>query len=310
MKTLSQGKPKALPRLRYLLPFALLPTLFLAGCGQATSSSGSMGSTGATGASTVSATPAPKNPSLILSTTTSTMDTGLLEEALLPAFSTGTGYKVKPLSLGTGQAIKMGEKCEADVVLVHARSLEDKFVADGYGINRRDVMYNDFVLLGPQGDPAGAKGTKTIAEALRAMADKGAVFISRGDNSGTHVKEKELWKQAGLEPKKGSYQEAGQGMGQTLQIAAEKGGYTLSDRGTYLAQKGKIGLEIVSAGDKPLLNPYGIIEVNPSKCPQVNSQGARALSDFIVSDEGQKIIADFGKDRFGEPLFVADAKKS
>jgi len=253
------------------------------------------------------AAPAMKN--LILATTTSTQDSGLLDE-LIPVFEKSTGYFVKTISVGSGQAMKMGEKGEADVLLVHSPDAEKKFVAEGYGINRKIVMHNDFVLVGPASDPAKIKGAKTSKDALMKIAAANALFLSRGDNSGTHALEKKLWKGAGVNPEGQKwYQQTGLGMGQTLSVAAEKNGYTITDRGTYLSLKKNLGLEILVEGDASLLNVYHVIEVNPAKWPKVNAAGAKAFSDFMVSKKAQAIIKTFGVKKFGSALFFPDAGK-
>ena len=205
---------------------------------------------------------APKQKNIILATTTSTQDTGLLD-VLIPIFEKQTGYFVKTIAVGSGQAMTMGEKGEADVLLVHSPDAEKKFIADGYGVNRQLVMHNDFVIVGPAADPAKIKGMKSSAEALKMIAKANALFVSRGDNSGTHAKEKTLWKKADVNPEGQKwYQETGLGMGQTLNVAAEKKGYTLADRGTYLSLKKNLGLDILVEGDAALLNIYHVIEVN------------------------------------------------
>ncbi len=263
-----------------------------------------------TAAPTKAAAPAkPSNPELILATTTSTQDSGLLD-VLIPMFEKATGYQVKTIAVGSGQAMAMGERGEADVLLVHAPDSEKKFVADGYGINRQFVMHNDFVFVGPPEDPAKIKGTKTAAETLKKLADAKALFVSRGDNSGTDQLEKKLWKDNKIEPKgQPWYQETGQGMGATLNVAAEKKGYTITDRGTYLALKSKLGLNILVEGDNSLANFYHVIQVNPAKYPKVNAEGAKAFADFMVSKETQGVIEKFGVDKFGQPLFFPDAGK-
>lgn len=248
---------------------------------------------------------------LKLSTTTSTENSGLLY-VLLPPFEKQFNVKVDVISVGSGKAIKLGENGDADVVLMHERDLEDKFVADGYGVNRRDVMHNDFVIIGPTADPSGIRKAKTAAEAFKLIAKKEATFVSRGDKSGTHSKELSLWKKAGVTPGGSWYMESGMGMGEVLIMAYEKGAYTLTDRGTYLAfQKGgKINLPILFEGDSTLFNPYGIIAVNPARHPSVNYIMAMALIGWVTSPEGQRIIADFGKERYGSPLFYPDAIKN
>jgi len=244
---------------------------------------------------------------LRLATTTSTENTGLLK-VLLPPFEQKHNCKVDVISVGTGKALKLGERGDADVVLVHARKAEDKFVADGFGVDRRDVMHNDFVILGPENDPAGAKGDKDPADVFKKIAEKGSPFISRGDESGTHVKEKEMWEAAGVAQKGPWYMESGQDMGATLVMANEKLAYTLCDRATWLAFKDKSPLKIISEGDPRLYNPYGVIAVNPQKNPHVKYDLAKAFIEYITSEEGQKIIGDFKKN--GELLFFPDAIKT
>jgi tungstate transport system substrate-binding protein len=257
------------------------------------------------GASTVLA----QTKAVILATTTSTQDSGLLD-TLIPIFEKKTGYFVKTIAVGSGQAMAMGQKGEADVLLVHSPAAEMKFVAEGYGINRRLVMHNDFIIVGPPEDPAKIKGIKSSSDAFKRIASAKALFLSRGDNSGTHAKEKAIWKATGINPEGGKwYQQTGLGMGQTLNVAAEKKGYTLADRGTYLALKKNLGLDILVEGDAILLNIYHVIEVNPAKWPKINVPGAKAFADFMVSKETQNIIKTFGVDKFGSPLFFPDAGK-
>ena len=225
----------------------------------------------------------PVQKNLILATTTSTQDSGLLD-VLIPVFEKKTGYFVKTIAVGSGQAMTMGQKGEADVLLVHSPDAEKKLVAEGFGVNRMIVMHNDFVVVGPPADPAGIKGSKTTPEAFKKIAAANALFLSRGDNSGTHAKEKGIWKAAGINPEGQKwYQQTGLGMGQTLNVAAEKKGYTLADRGTWLALKKNLGLPILMEGDPILLNIYHVIQVNPAKWPKVNAGGAKAFSDFMVS---------------------------
>lgn len=245
---------------------------------------------------------------VILSTTTSTQDSGLLEE-LVPLFARQGGYSVKTISVGTGQALALGAKGDADVVLVHAPSLQKKYVADGKLRNRRLVMYNDFVIIGPKDDPAKIRSIKSATAALQAIAGAKANFVSRGDKSGTHTLERALWKTAGIEPKGSWYIEAGQGMGATLGIANERNAYTISDRGTYLAFKKRVTLPIWLEGDRALLNIYSVLEVNPANGPRVNSAGGKAFADFMVAPETQKVIRTFGEKKFGQPLFVPVAGK-
>jgi tungstate transport system substrate-binding protein len=250
---------------------------------------------------------APSQRDVILATTTSTQDSGLLD-ALMPLFEKKTGYFVKTIAVGSGQALAMGQKGEADVLLSHSPEGEEKFMAGGFGINRRLVMHNDFVVVGPASDPAGIKGMKSAAAAFRRIAAKQALFMSRDDNSGTDAKEKALWKAAGVAPEGQKWQrQTGLGMGQTLQIASEKQAYTLSDRGTYLALKKNLDLVVLVEGDKGLLNIYHVIEVNQARWPKVNAPGARAFSDFMAAPETQGLIRAFGVDKFGSPLFFPDA---
>jgi len=227
-----------------------------------------------------------------LSTTTSTENSGLLGW-LLPAFEAKTNTRIHVISVGTGKALELAKNGDVDVTLVHARAAEDKFVADGYGIDRRDVMYNDFVVAGPVNDPAAIKGSKDVLAAFRKIAGSGGRFISRGDNSGTDLMEKNYWKLAGTQPDASHYVSAGLGMGEVLNMAAELRAYTLTDRATYSAYKAKTGLAIVVEGDPKMFNPYGIIAVNPARHPEVNYKGARLLIDWITSPEGQKRIASF-----------------
>ncbi len=256
---------------------------------------------------TAAAQPAQKN--IILATTTSTQDSGLLD-VLLPIFEKKTGYFVKTIAVGSGQAMAMGAKGEADVLLVHSPAAEKKFMADGNGVDRRLVMHNDFIIVGPPSDPARIRGMKKASEAFKKIAASGSIFTSRGDNSGTHAKEKEIWKAAGVKYEGEKwYQQTGLGMGQTLAVAAEKKTYTLADRGTYLALKKSLGLDILVEGDGILLNIYHVIEVNPKKWPKVNLAGAKAFGEFMVSKQTQDVIKTFGVDKFGSPLFFPDAGK-
>ena len=242
--------------------------------------------------------------SIKLATTTSTDNSGLLAE-LLPPFTREYGIEVEVIAVGTGKAMKHGENGDVDVILVHARQAEDKFVAEGYGVNRRGVMHNDFIIVGPGTDPAGIRGLKDAVEALRRIAGTESPFVSRGDDSGTHKNEKRLWRDAGIEPEGKWYMSAGQGMGAVLQIAGEKQWYALTDRGSYLAYKSKIGLEVLVEGDKRLFNPYSVIAVNPAKHPHVKYVEAMTLIGWLTSQQGQKIIAGFKKE--GEVLFHPDA---
>jgi tungstate transport system substrate-binding protein len=241
-----------------------------------------------------------------LSTTTSTENSGLLKW-LLPEFEKKTGTKVNVISVGTGKALELGKNGDVDVTLVHARALEDKFMAEGWGKERYDVMYNDFIIAGPVADPAHVKGDKDVIDAFRKIAASGARFISRGDNSGTDVMEKDYWKVAATRPAGANYVSAGLGMGEVLNMAAEMGAYTLTDRATYGAYKAKTGLAILTEGDKRMFNPYGVITVNPDKHKGVNYKGARLLADWLVSPEGQARIASFKP--AGEQLFFPSAKQ-
>jgi tungstate transport system substrate-binding protein len=252
----------------------------------------------------------PKQKNIILATTTSTQDTGLLD-VLIPVFEKETGYFVKTIAVGSGQAMAMGEKGEADVLLVHSPDAEKKFIAEGYGINRRLVMHNDFIIVGPGADQAKIKDTKLAVEAFKKIAEASTLFVSRGDNSGTYSQEMKLWKAAGVNPEGEKwYQQTGLGMGQTLNVSAEKKGYTLADRGTYLALKKNLGMDILMEGDAALLNIYHVMEVNVAKWPKVNADGAKAFADFMVSAKTQTIIKKFGVDKYGSPLFFPDAGKT
>ena len=227
-----------------------------------------------------------------LATTTSTENSGLLK-VILPLFEAKYGGKVRVVSVGTGAALKLGENGDADVVLVHARPLEDKFMAAGFGSVRKDVMYNDFIIVGPGSDPAGVRGMKDVIAAMKKISASGAKFISRGDRSGTHAMENDYWKSAAVDAKGAWYVSAGQGMGQVLTMAAQLEGYTLTDRATYAAYKDKTGLVTLVEGDPKMFNPYGIIAITPQRHPTVNNQGAMAMVNWMISPEGQKTIADF-----------------
>ncbi len=251
--------------------------------------------------------PRPANAEILLATTTSTQDSGLLD-VLIPDFERKTSYHVKTSAVGTGQALAIGARGDADVVLVHAPPLELDFMAKGAGARRLLVMHNDFVLVGSPDDPAGVRGLN-IFGAFKAIAARGATFISRGDNSGTDVLEKSLWKQIGIAPQRPWYLEAGVGMGQTLTIASEKRAYTVTDRGTFLARRDPLQLRILVERDPPLLNVYHVITVNAERFPRVNRAGADAFADYLVSPEAQRLIGSFGVDRFGASLFFPDAGK-
>jgi tungstate transport system substrate-binding protein len=246
---------------------------------------------------------------LIFATTTSVQDTGLLD-AIIPIFEKQSGYHVKAIAVGTGQALALAGKGEADVVLAHAPDTEKKYLAEGTLINRRLMMHNWFLLAGPAADPAKVKGTTKAVDALKKIAEAKATFVSRGDDSGTHKLEKKLWEQAGLKPAGEWYLEAGQGMGKTLGIAGEKQGYVISDRATYLAFQKTTGLSILLEGDPVFLNVYHVMEVNAEKFPKVNAKGGKAFADFLLSPTVQDTLKTFGVDKFGEALFQPDAGKT
>lgn len=253
--------------------------------------------------------PASTAESIIVQSTTSTQNSGLYEY-LLPIFEKKTGIHVNVVAVGTGQAIKNAKNCDGDVLFVHSKPDEVKFVEEGYGLKRFDVMYNDFVLVGPNSDPAGVSGGSDVAVALGRIAEAKAPFASRGDNSGTHKAELRLWAAAGVDPTKASgdwYRETGSGMGATLNTAAGMGAYALSDRGTWISFKNKADMRIVVQGDDRLFNQYGIIRVNPQKCPSVKREAAQTFIDWIISPEGQQAIADYRID--GEQLFFPNANK-
>ena len=240
---------------------------------------------------------------LKLATTTSTENTGLLD-VLIPAFTAATGVEVDVIAVGTGKAITLGENGDVDIIMVHARNKEDRFVSEGYGVNRRDLMHNDFIILGPSDDPAGISNTNSASEALEKISISASDFISRGDDSGTHTREKELWSASGITPSGTWYKEAGQGMGAVIMMADDLEGYTLSDRGTYLAMMEKIDLVVLVEGDSKLFNPYGIIAVNPALHEHANYEGAMSLITFLTSGKGQSIIGNFRKN--GKQLFYPD----
>lgn len=294
---------------------AMLLVLGLAACGGASAPAApaaptvTFPKTAATDGAVAQSAARPANSELILATTTSTQDSGLLD-VLIPLFQKQTGYSVKTVAVGSGQAMTMGERGEADVLLVHSADAEKKFMDANNGLNRRLVMHNDFLLIGPPDDPAKVKGAVSIVDALKKIGAAPALFVSRGDNSGTDALDKKLWGQVGAVPKGQSwYQETGQGMGATLGVADEKGGYTLTDRATYLARKNGVKLVPMVEGDKPLLNIYHVIQVNPSK-GKINAEGAQAFSDFMVAPETQKVIGQFGVDKYGQQLFIPDAGKT
>ena len=252
----------------------------------------------------------PSNPNLILATTTSTQDSGLLD-VLIPLFETESGYTVQTVAVGSGQAMKMGQEGNADVLLVHSPTAEKQFMTNGWGKDRALVMHNDFVIVGPADDSAKIKGLSAV-EAFKAIASSESTFVARGDESGTSTKELEIWKNAELDPagaKPAWYIESGQGMGATLTIASEKSAYTLTDRATYLANKDKLQLDILVEGDMSLLNVYHAITVNNEKWPKINYEGAKAFLEFLTAPSTQELIGQFGVDNFGQPLFYPDADK-
>lgn len=257
-----------------------------------------------------SETAAPSNPNLILATTTSTQDSGLLD-VLVPMFQDKTGYLVQTVAVGSGAALKMAEEGNADVLLVHAPAAEKELMEAGWAKDRFLVMHNDFVIVGPADDPAGVMAKATTIEAFQAISDSGAEFITRGDDSGTHKMELSLWGKAEVDPGgQAWYTDSGQGMGATLTIASERQAYTLTDRATYLANKDNLELEILFEGDAALLNVYHVMTVNPEKWPRSNYKGAVAFAEFMTAAETQAIVADFGMDKFGQSLFFPDADKT
>jgi len=253
----------------------------------------------------------PANPALILATTTSTQDSGLLD-VLVPLFEEQTGYTVNTVAVGTGQALKMGEEGNADVLLVHAPASEQALMDAGFGKDRALVMHNDFIVVGPASDPAGIRGNPVV-EGFESITTSNAVFVSRGDDSGTHKAELAIWKKSGLDPKTDKpswYLETGQGMGATLTIASEKSAYTLTDRATYLANTSNLQMDIIIEGEAALLNVYHVITVNPDKWPKANFAGATAFLEFLIDPETQEVIGSFGMEEYGQPLFFPDADKT
>lgn len=293
----------------FLIALSMLIAAFAAACGDDSSSSKTLTSAPATPTAIPSPVATKASGALILATTTSTQDSGLLD-VLVPMFEKESGYTVRTVAVGSGQAIEQASRGDADVVLVHSPDAEKKMIDAGDGIERTLVMHNDFIIVGPKDDPAGLKAIKITNDAMTAISTKQASFISRGDNSGTNALELKLWKAINVAPKgQAWYSESGQGMGATLQIANQKNAYTISDRATYLAQKANLDLDIVFQGDKALLNVYHVIVVNPAKHDKVNVIGARAFALFMVRADVQKVIGDFGKDTAGEALFFPDAGK-
>ena len=276
--------------------------------GGATPDGGTMGPSTAAPDATTMPTPA-ESRDLILATTTSTQDSGLLD-VLVPAFEDATGYVVKTVAVGSGQAIAMGEDGNADVLLVHSPAAEKELVANGFGVDRALVMHNSFLVVGPAADPAAIDELAVVADAFATIAGTQAAFASRADESGTHTKELGYWKKAGITPEGDWYLETGQGMAATLRIASEKEAYTLTDRATWLATKDEVQLAEMVIEDPSLLNPYSVILVNPETFPKVNAAGARAFADFLLSEAGQALIGAFGVDEFGEQLFVPDGGKT
>jgi len=271
-----------------LLTFALIFAIALAACGPKP----------------------PANPNLILATTTSTQDSGLLD-VLVPLFEEEYGYTVQTVAVGSGEAMKMGEEGNADVLLVHAPSSEVTFMDNGFGKDRFLVMHNDFIIVGPAADSAGIKGMTSAVDAFKKVYEAGAQFITRGDDSGTHKKELALWKSAAMDPAgQAWYLETGQGMGASLTVASEKGAYILTDRATFLANKDNLQLEVLVEGDNSLLNVYHVITVSPDKWPKANYEGALAFAKFMIAEATQKVIGEFGLDKFGQPLFYPDADKT
>jgi tungstate transport system substrate-binding protein len=250
----------------------------------------------------------PTHGTLTLATTTSTQDSGLLD-VLVPLFREKTGIEVKVVAVGSGQALQLGRRGDADVILAHSPEDEERFMAEGFGESRRAVMHNDFVLVGPPSDPASIRGSTSISEAFRAIAEGRSPFVSRGDDSGTHRKELEVWREAGVEPAGNWYVRAGAGMGQVLRMADQERAYTLGDRATYLAQRGTLDLVIMSEGDPLLKNRYHVLVISPERHAGVHVSEARRFAQFLRSGEARRAISTFGIDRHGEPLFVADDSK-
>lgn len=296
----------------YILPVALILVfaLVMAGCSTPPAPT-------STPTPTPTQPPKPASPEIIMASTTSTRDSGLMDE-LIPIFQQKTGYVMKPVYVGSGQAMTMGQQGQADVLLVHAPASEVKFVQDGYGINRKLVMHNDYIIVGPASDPAKIKGMTSATDALKKIADAKINFYSRGDNSGTDQLEKSLWAKIGITVKDGStsnpswYLEANLGMGDLLRVVSEKQSYTIADRATYLNNQKTLSLDILVQGDPALLNIYHVIQINPDKFPSVkiNVDGAKAFADFMVAPDTQKVIGQYGVEKYGQPLFFPDAGKT
>ncbi|MGD8633715.1 MAG: substrate-binding domain-containing protein [Anaerolineales bacterium] len=285
------------PSTRFTLTIGLLLSFAVGACG---------------GSPPVPSPEPPENPTLILATTTSTQDSGLLD-LIVPIFQEQTGYTVQTVAVGTGAALAMAEKGDADVLLVHAPPSELKLMEGAFGKDRMLIMHNDFVIVGPSADPAGINGLESAAEAFAGIAESGSDFVSRGDDSGTNKKELSIWTETEYDPNKDKpdwYAESGQGMGATLIIASEKQAYTLTDRATYLANQDNLDLEILVEGDPVLLNVYHVITVNPDTWPDTNYAGALAFAEFITAPEVQTLIGKFGVDEYGQPLFFPDADKT
>ncbi len=246
-----------------------------------------------------------KHETLVLATTTSTRDTGLLE-VLLPRFKEESGIEVKAIAVGSGQALELARRGDADVLLTHSPAAEEKFMADGYGEERRPLMYNDFVIVGPASDPAKVTGASSAKEAFQRIAQSKSPLVSRGDESGTHAKEKQLWESVPITPEGDWYIQAGSGMAEVLRMADQKKAYTLSDRATYLSQQASLDLKVVYEGDPSLKNHYSVIVVSPQKNPRVRRDAARKFAEFLLSPEGQKVITEYGVGKFGQPLFFLE----
>lgn len=301
------SKRAARARIAGLVSVALVAAACSSGSSPSPQASAPSGSASAATASAAAMPAGSKD--LILATTTSTQDSGLLD-VLVPAFQQATGYVVKTVPVGSGQALQMGQDGNADVLLVHSPAAEKTFMDAGWGVDRRLVMHNYFQIVGPSADPAGIKGLTSAADAFKKIAAASATFVSRGDGSGTETKELAIWKTASITPKGNAwYLQSGQGMGPTLQIASEKGGYTLTDNATFLANSAKLSLAVLVQGDPVLLNIYHVMSVNPAKWPKVNAVGAKAFADYVTSAAGQQLIASFGS-QYGGSLFVADAGKA
>jgi tungstate transport system substrate-binding protein len=314
-ENINQGVEGMSRTLKFVLLIGMVLSLTLSACGTPAPMSAATAEVTEAAATIATEAPAaanpPANPNLILATTTSTQDSGLLD-VLVPMFQEQTGYVVQTVAVGSGEAIKMGQEGNADVLLVHSPAAEVTFMSDGWGKDRALIMHNDFIIVGPAADPAKIKELGP-ADAFKAIAAAGATFVARADKSGTSTKELGIWKKAELDPateKPAWYLETGQGMGATLTIASEKGAYTLTDRATYLANKDKLQLEILVEGNKTLLNVYHVMTVDPAKWPKVNYDGAIAFLKFMTDPATQKVIGEFGLEKFGQPLFFPDADKT